>query len=525
MNIKNLHPATILLATCLLASGASGLITQYICAGISGQLLGNTLKQMAVVVGLMMFGYGVAAIAQANLKKHLIGWFVTIECSLAVLAGLAPLIMQWSYGNMQEHFELIQYSMAFSIGALVGLEIPLVMRINERFVKTLGGNLASTFSWDYIGAAGGSMLYIWLLSRIGMNEIALVTSGINLTIAIITFMYFYRLDEKNVTKLVFGSLALLGTASFLIFASVNQKEWRHINLAKLYDDTVMFSKETTYQQLVITNNVVNDDWRLFINGNLQFSSSDEYIYHENLVHPAAQLVEAQGLEVKNTLILGGGDGIAARELWKYPKMETVTMIDLDAGMTKVFREHEKMVEINGNSLAKTDVINADAYAYMAKNKGDWDVVIVDFPDPNHVDLNKLYTYEFYKNLYNNTDSDVVIAIQSTSPMHAKETYLCVQRTLEAAGWKTLAYHDNVPTFGDWGWFLAWKPSNGLDTADVVSKLASKSEYSVETKYAYPRQFLASTVFGKVIKTDKTSINTNNDPFVVNYYINESEVWF
>ena len=175
--MKKFHPATILLAICLLASGASGLITQYIVTGISSQLLGNTLKQVAVVVGLMMLGYGLAGILQKNIETKLIGWFVFLECVLASVSGTTPVIMQWSYINLPEQFEYIQYFVSLFIGLLVGLEIPLVMRINEKYVKSLDVNLATTFSWDYIGAAGGSLLFIWLLMSTGLSEIAIIASS------------------------------------------------------------------------------------------------------------------------------------------------------------------------------------------------------------------------------------------------------------------------------------------------------------------------------------------------------------
>lgn len=518
--MKKFHPATILLAICLLASGASGLITQYIVTGISSQLLGNTLKQVAVVVGLMMLGYGLAGILQKNIETKLIGWFVFLECVLASVSGTTPVIMQWSYINLPEQFEYIQYFVSLFIGLLVGLEIPLVMRINERYVKSLDVNLATTFSWDYIGAAGGSLLFIWLLMSTGLSEIAIIASSINFAIAASTFFYFTKVSNTSGKGMIPGSIAVFLTAFILSYTAYSHKTWQQAMLANLYDDTVVFSKKTQFQHLVITHNDLNDDWRLFINGNLQFSSVDEYIYHENLIHPAAHFLDTQDIKIKSALILGGGDGLAAKELWKYPSMKDITLVDLDPDMTKVARA--ELNKVNEGALERVNIIHDDAYEFVKKNSGDWDLIIIDFPDPNHVVLNKLYSYEFYANLRKATKPNAMIVIQSTSPMHAKETFLCIQRTTQAAGWNILPYHDNVPTFGDWGWVMGWKRDWTPDY--VVKSIATSGNYKVQTKHTYPRQFLASTVFPKSILSKESSVNTNNNPYIVTYYVKESEFW-
>jgi spermidine synthase len=544
---QKIHPATILLAICLFASGASGLITQYIVANISGQILGGTAIQIAVVVGCMMAGYGIAGQLQNKIKKNLIAWFITIECLLAAICGTATISMQSAYSYAPEHFQLIQYSITTLIGILVGLEIPLVLRINQRFVKELGGNIATTFSWDYFGAALGSLIYIWLLSKIGLTEIAIVSSGANLLIAIATIIFFLK---KTPAKLSIGLIAPAIAAAILISAQINYTKIETIAKAQLYDDPVILSAQSPYQEIIITHNPTLDDTRLYLNGSLQFSSVDEFIYHENLVHPAIFAFKAQHGRLPNSvIILGGGDGMAAREIQKYKEIQDITLVDLDPKITEISRNHPLITKINEDSLqtlnilqpkldqssiqtiwsedskgikhknAKVTTLNFDAEKYIKETKGLWELVIIDFPDPNHIDLGKLYSQEFFEALRKNCSPKVFIAIQSTSPLHAPETFFCIGRTLKAAGWTCIPYHENVPTFGDWGWYLGW--SQNIERNEVTKNFIKSKEYSIPTKHATPQQFVASTIFGKNIKSTHLTINTRNNPLIVNHYLTES----
>ncbi|MDD5305498.1 MAG: methyltransferase domain-containing protein, partial [Elusimicrobia bacterium] len=217
----------------------------------------------------------------------------------------------------------------------------------------------------------------------------------------------------------------------------------------MYADEVIFSKSSAYQRIVLTR--WKDDWRLFLNGNLQFSTMDEYRYHEALVHP----VLSAHRDPREVLILGGGDGLAAREVLRDTRVGRLTLVDLDPMMTKLFSTHAALSKLNGGSLTnpKITVINADAYRWLEQNDRRFDVVIVDFPDPSNYAVGKLYTTAFYRLLRRRLAPGGIITVQSTSPLFARETFWTVVATMEAAGFKAYPYHAYVPSFGEWGYVV------------------------------------------------------------------------
>jgi spermidine synthase len=219
---------------------------------------------------------------------------------------------------------------------------------------------------------------------------------------------------------------------------------------RFYQDPVVYAATSPYQRIVVTHGRAG--YRLFLNGNLQFAERDEYRYHEALVHPA---MSAHGAPRK-VAILGGGDGMAAREVLRYPGVESVTLVELDANMTKLFSSHEALVRLNGGSLKspKLHVINTDAFQWLQDTGESFDVIIVDFPDPTNFSLGKLYTTSFYALMEKHLAASGYAVIQTTSPLVARESFWTVVGTLEAAGLATAPYHANVPSFGEWGFVIA-----------------------------------------------------------------------
>ena len=205
-------------------------------------------------------------------------------------------------------------------------------------------------------------------------------------------------------------------------------------------------KSSPYQRIVITR--WKDDVRLFLNGHLQFSSRDEYRYHEALVHPGLQSLTRP----RRVLVLGGGDGLAVREILKYDSVDTVTLVDLDPEMTRLFSQHQALTRLNQNSLSspKVKIINADAFLWLEENRDFFDFVVADFPDPTNYSLGKLYTTAFYRLLRRHLSENGVAVIQSTSPLFARRSYWCIVKTLQSVGFQVTPYHTYVPSFGEWG---------------------------------------------------------------------------
>ena len=297
-----------------------------------------------------------------------------------------------------------------------------------------------------------------------------------------------------------------------------------------------------------------NEYRFYINGNLQFSSLDESIYHEQLVHPVMALVP----DHRRVLILGGGDGLALREVLKYRDVEDVSLVDIDPEVIRMFSTEPRLTNLNRNAfadarvaasatdavepqdekmalrqttegikrssltdieeVAQVTVYTIDAERFVSKTSEQWDVVIIDLPDPNSIELAKLYSREFYSRLHDVLAPNGMVALQATSPYYAKEAFLVIARSLEASGFEVLPYHDNVPSFGEWGWMLA--RSNAGSRAGGW-KVEGLSTFEVETRYLTPEVFRRSLVFGKGwLDTVRTDVSTLMRPVVLDYYIYE-----
>jgi spermidine synthase len=229
----------------------------------------------------------------------------------------------------------------------------------------------------------------------------------------------------------------------------------------IYADEIIFARDSRYQHLVLTR--FKDDVRLFLNSHLQFSSRDEYRYHEALIHPGLSSIPFP----RRALVLGGGDGLAVREILKYPQIESITLVDLDPEMTRIFSTNPMLTQLNQKSLLspKLHITNADAFPWIDSNTDSFDFIVIDFPDPTNYSLGKLYTTAFYRAVARHLSAQGLMVVQSTSPMFARDSFWCIAATLKGAGLRTYPYHVYVPSFGEWGFVIAsdheYKPPTSL----------------------------------------------------------------
>lgn len=555
--VNKVRFATILLGACMCFTGAAGLVNEYILSTVATYILGSSIEQFSVTIALMMASMGAAGWLQNFVSDdYLVEKFVGIEVTLALVGGWAPLLAYGSFSYIPEHFVLVHYTFAISIGALIGLEIPLVLRINEAYSKTLRANIAGVLAWDYIGAFLGAFIWTyWLLRTFPLTEISFYVAGSNFIVAAAAFAYFWHcgLVRRPLLCLIGGALVVFSTVLGMGFnGAINT----HLE-QRLYDDPIVNSATTRYQRLVVTHNPKTDDTRLYINGNLQLSSADEDRYHELLVHPAMMF----SANHETVLVLGGGDGLALRRVLQYPDVRSATLVDLDPDMVKLARDMPELSRLNGNvfsdaritdlsagsvtadgwrdiwmeenetrkdgrplttKVATVRAFNIDADRFVGALGGDirWDTVIVDFPDPNAIELSKLYSKEFYIKLQRAMAPGAVAVVQSTSPYHAKEAYLMIKRTMEAAGLRTLPFHVNVPSFGDWGFIMAWNDSRSVE--EMKDKFRNVKELPVETSYLTRDNLAASIAFGaKDLLTERSDISTLMDPRLLDVYVRQS----
>ncbi len=490
------------LLTCAFVVAIASIVYELIIGGISSYLLGNSVYQFSITIGLFMTSMGLGSFFSKYIDEDLIMKFMLIEIALALIGGTCGFILFYSYAVMDIYVP-VMFLLIVVIGTLTGFELPLITRIIGDY-KQLKDALANATAADYIGGLIGSVAFpILLLPRLGFIQTSYVVGILNILIA--TYLYLKYRDRSKNTKFISVVISVVLIVLLTGFFTVDDTE-AYLE-RKLYRDKVVLSSQSEYQKIVITED--KDDVRLFLNGNIQFSSKDEYRYHEALVHPALSLIDG----VKKVLILGGGDGLAVREVLKYSGIQRIDLVDLDKAVTDIAKNSNYLLKYNQDSLSdrRVNITNQDAYQFLENNKEKYDIIIVDLPDPNNESLNKLYTVAFYRLIYGHLNSQGVIVAQSTSPYFAAECFWIIHNTIKEAGFNTKPYHVYIPSFGDWGFNIGTKGFT-YRPDDIKIK--------VSTKFLTDDQLGNLFVFGKDILKQKTdNINTLIRPILIRAYYN------
>ena len=469
------QPVEIALLASVFVVAACGLVYELSAAALSSYLLGDSVLQFSTIIGTYLFAMGVGSWLSRYFDRQLPAHFLRIELLVALIGGALPAILFLANAYVPGAFRLLLYGLVVVVGTLVGLEIPLVMRILKRNI-VLKDLVSQVLTFDYLGALAVSVAFpLILVPQLGMIRTGLLFGVMNAAVAVWA-LWLFRHELRRA-----GAHAV---ACFLTLAALIGAFWGadHITTLaedKFYQDHIVFSASSPYQRIVVTRGALGH--RLFLNGNLQFAERDEYRYHEALVHPA---MAAHGAP-KKVAVLGGGDGMAVREILKYPSVESVTLVELDPNMTQLFTTHETLAALNGHALSspKVKIVNTDAFQWLQQGGGSsaagppqgagapsggsepraagsvgaddmFDVIVVDFPDPTNFAIGKLYTNSFYALLDRRLSASGYAVIQTTSPLVARKSYWTVASTIESVGLKATPYHAHVPSFGEWGYILA-----------------------------------------------------------------------
>jgi spermidine synthase len=435
MKIERLVLFTIfIISTC-------GLVYELIAGALASYLLGDSITQFSLVIGIYLFAMGIGSYFSKFITYNLVNKFIEIELIIGLIGGLSAPILFLIF-NYVEYFEFYLYFIVFIIGCLVGLEIPILMIIlKDKFqFNTLVSNV---FTFDYIGALLASIAFpLFFVPQFGLINTSLIFGLFNIIVGI-AMSFFLKEHVRNVLF-----LRLKGIIMFLVLVVTLYFSDNIIAFSEksLYNENIIISKTTKYQRLVLTHE--RNDYKLYLNNNLQFSSFDEYRYHEAFVHPAISFANS----IENVLILGGGDGMAAREILKYKEVKKITLVDLDKEMTDIFKENPLLKRLNKNSLLnnKVKVINSDAFVWLDSNFEKYDVIFIDFPDPSNFSLGKLYSTTFYDKVKNHLSANGILTVQSTSPFFAPKSFWCINETIKHSFQNTNPYHVYLPSFGEWG---------------------------------------------------------------------------
>ena len=479
---------------------ACGLIYELIAGTLASYLLGDSVLQFSTVIGSYLCAMGVGSWLSKFIGKGLVTRFIAIELMVGLVGGFSSSLLFLAFAYTSS-FRFLLYFLVAVIGILVGLEIPLLMRIlKERF--QFQDLVANVLTFDYLGALGASLLFpVLLVPKLGLVRSAIVFGMLNAAVALWSTWIFAGQISRPRWMRAMSAMVIATLAIGFFFADQIANAADH----QLYADEVILSRQTKYQKIVLTR--WKDDLRLFLGGHLQFSSRDEHRYHEALVHPALSALPG----ARQVLILGGGDGLAAREVLKYESVERITLVDLDPEMTTLFATHPTLTGLNKGSLtnARLKVHNADAFPWLEENRDSYDLVVIDFPDPTNYSLGKLYTTAFYRLLSRHVAAGGLVVVQSTSPMFARQSYWCIVETMKQAGLRTYPYHAYVPAFGEWGFViggrLPYEPP-----AHLPAGLRFLTVAQLPALFAFPTDMQAVPA----------EANRLNDQILVRYYEKE-----
>jgi spermidine synthase len=503
------HPRPALFFATVLCIATAGIVYELVAGALASYVLGDSVTQFSLVIGVYLSALGLGAYLSKFVESRLGRVFVEVELATALAGGASAPVLFLAYANTAA-FSVLLYAFVTLVGTLVGLELPLLIRILRRHLE-LKDLIAKALTFDYLGALIGSVLFsLVLVPRLGLVRTSLLFGLINALVALAsTWLVLERTSGATVLRL----RAVLVCAVLALGLSQAERMTR-LSEEAMYNDEVVFSKQTAYQRITVTRSRAM--FQLFLNGNLQFSSADEYRYHEALVHPAFAVTGGHA----RVLIAGGGDGLAAREVLRYSMVAHVTLVDLDPDMTRLARTLPELTALNERSLhdPRIHVVSEDAMTWLEREKGEFDVIIADFPDPNNFTLGKLYTTRFYKLARAHLNEDGAMVVQATSPLFARASFWCIARTIETAGFHVRPYHAPVPSFGEWGYVLAKRSS--FEPPATLAREGQRDLLRWLDDATMPSLF----VFGRDMSEVPVEINRLNNQALVQYYEREWQRW-
>lgn len=500
--------ATLLLSMVLVIATA-GLVYELVMAAVASYVLGDSVTQFSTVIGVYLSAMGLGAWLSRFAERRLALLFVDIELGTALIGGLcAPgLFLAFAYTNA---FRLILYATVVAVGVLVGLELPLLMRILRRELE-FKELIARALTFDYAGALIGSLAFsLFLVPRLGLVHTSLACGILNAAVGLASTWVLTPETAEERRGMAGARLRAVFVLVLLGLALLQGRRLTSLAEAQSFGGPVLFATTSPYQRIVLAER--GTGFALYLNGNLQFASRDEHRYHEALVHPAMAAAASR----RRVLVGGGGDGLAVREILRWPDVAEVVLVDLDRAVTDLARTRPELVAQNRAALSdrRVTVINADAMSFIAESRESFDVVVLDFPDPSNFSVGKLYSAELYAKVRARLAQGGALAVQSTSPLLARRSFWCVVSTLRAAGFSVMPYRVYVPSFADWGFVLAGLEPRERPSGLPPGPLAYLDGATLAQLFELPRDVGELPV----------EPNRLNNQALVSYYLSEWSRW-
>ncbi|WP_330458968.1 polyamine aminopropyltransferase [Streptomyces sp. NBC_00820] len=464
-----------LVLACVFVCAACGLVYELELVAFASYLIGDSVTQASVVLSVMVFAMGIGSLAAKRLRWHAAAGFGAIETALALVGGCSAMalyaVFAWTGGwggVWADGPRCLLVAFSLAIGLLVGAEVPLLMELIQRIRRQdVGGAVADLFAADYVGALVGGLAFPFLLLPfLGQLTGALLTGTVNVVAggALVLGLFGRDLTRRARWTLFVVGLTVLGVlATAAALADEFERAARHA----VYGADVRVALQTGVQEVVLTGGTDGRPLDLFLDGRLRVGGHDERRYHEALVAPAMSGPHAR------VLILGGGDGLAAREVLRRRDVRRVDVVELDAGLVRLARSDPGLSALNGHAYddPRVRVTTADALGWLRRAPGGrYDVVVADLPDPGITASTKLYSQEFYGLARRALAPDGRLVVHAGPVVTRPRVFWTVARTLRAAGFAATPYrvlgHDPGFTAGpdrsagatrtphDWGFLLS-----------------------------------------------------------------------
>ncbi len=490
--------------------GLCSIVYELLISTTSSYLLGDSITQFSITIGTYMAAMGLGSYLVRYLSGGALQLFVVTELALGVVGALCVPIL---YGYFAEvgygGFQAVMLGLVAVIGTLTGLEIPLLTRLlGPHFAGETA--LSNVLTLDYVGALAATLLFPFvLLPFVGVFQSSIAFGMVNVAVACYTARRF-RDELPGASRYVLlGSTLLVLLALLFGLSAKLLAGWQD----RLFRDPVVYAQTTPYQTLTMTR--AGDDLRLYIDRVIQWSAEDEYRYHESLVHPAMLSVAAP----RRVLVLGGGEGLAVREILRHSEVDSVTVVDIDPAIFGLARTHRQLLAVNGRSLLDPRVraVAEDAFVFLSRGTGTYDVIVADLPDPTNESVARLYSVEFFTLCARHLAPGGAFVTQATGPSHTNDAFWCIGAGVRAGVAEAVPYHSYVPSFGDWGFWLAGGRSS-LRAPDFP------------TRYFTPAQFALDRRLPKDLWVGEgTAASTLNRPILLDLYLadlrrGEVQVW-
>ncbi|MEV1068251.1 polyamine aminopropyltransferase [Streptomyces sp. NPDC050263] len=476
----------LLVLACVFVCAACGLVYELELVALASYLMGDSVTQASVVLSVMVFAMGIGSLAAKRLRRFAAAGFGALEATLALVGGCSAMALYamfawtgdwgglWAGGS---RFLLVGFSLA--IGLLIGAEVPLLMELIQRIRRQdAGGAVADLFAADYVGALVGGLAFPFLLLPfLGQLTSSLLTGAVNVVAGAALVLGLFRRDLTCRARclLLVANLAVLGV---LASAAVLVDDFERAARQAVYGDDVRVAVRTGVQEIVLTGGADGRPLDLYLDGRLRVGGRDERRYHEALVHPAMNGPHAR------VLILGGGDGLAAREVLTHPDVRRVDIVELDPGLVRLARTDPALSRLNEHVYGDRSVRVAteDAFHWLRRAPAaTYDVVVADLPDPGITASTKLYSEEFYGLARRALAPGGRLVVHAGPVATRPRVFWTVEATLRAAGLHTAPYRVDGRETGfaagpdrtadaaraprDWGFVLATADTRPLLSLD------------------------------------------------------------